>query len=383
MPPFIVDNRVDTLGMKEENGVVRSLTKRCRIGGLTSTDEQVLVRAYELLGLPTPGTFLVNNTNPLNPTITTPPGRSQGLSQLLLSGREFSLVEQDKATVDVTMEWRHFMDGDNQNLTRSAQSPNGWKVPAGQAIWGKWRASVQQSKSNFFDSRAPSAPEFNPFGSYEVGDVVMYKDIFWFCVEPAAVGVPPYDAVTQLPPPPGLKNFPVGALWSPIADYLMPQTLPANQAIRRQLQVGHKFPHSDQNVADQTFFQTGEITYMQPSENFKLHGQVFTRSPRSIKNLLKGAINSLPWMDEPAYAWMCTEVSYEPLYVRWQWKMTFEFQQNEDTWLPTAVFNDQRIGRPPSGLVENLGFRSVHKHPELDMERYFNRVFGVFPSLGF
>lgn len=380
MPPFIVDNRVDTLEMKEKNGVIRSMTRVARISGLgANVDHGVLLAAYAMVGLPTPGSFMVNP--PLNPNIAAPPGPGSGHAMLVLADRTFKLVEQDKATVDVHMVWEHFMDGDNQNLgginSPTITSPNGWSVPFSRIVYGKNRASVQQTKSNFYDSRKV-VPAFNPFGSYTNGDVVDYQGIYWVAV--ALIEVHPPEV--QLPPPPGPAGTPIGELWFPFPEDLLEDALPA-PGVRRQIVVGHQFPETDRQFRGQTKYQTGEITVMQPNDNFKLHGQVFIRNPRDIKRRLLGAINSVPWMDGNAYEWMCTEVTWEPLYVSWQWRMSFEFQHNEDTWLPTAIFHDQRDGgKPPAGLLEGFGHRTLHKQPEIDFERYFGAVFGCAPMAG-
>lgn len=375
----LVPDSLETLKMEEVNGVIRSLTRKYTITGLSSTDYTVLLLAYIEVGLPIPGSFLTAQPFPT----ATPPGIIYPEAMLVLASRNF-VLGKDKHNVDVELHYQHFMDGDNQIITKAPASPNGWAVPSSQVVYGKNRASVQQTKSNFYETRF-TAPEWAAGVHYPPGSVVLYQGNFWVAV----IDIPDF----VLAPPPGPAGSVIGAVWGVLteqqllASFLAPINLLIgvtylNAPIRRQIVVGHQFPDDDRNVPGQTIFQTGEITDMQPNDNFKLHGQVFIRNPRVIKKSILGAINSVPWMDGAAFEWICTEVTWEPLYVEWQWKMSFEFQHNEDSWLPTAIFNDQRNGRPPANLLPSFGYKQIHKRPEIDFENFFHLTFGCAPGAG-
>lgn len=380
---FIVPDQVSTVAMEERNGVVRSLTRRARIFELTSiATPDVLLEAYMLAGLPAPGSYLHNP--PLSLTAAQHPGSQYGLSMLVLADRKFTLVDQDKRTVDVDMTYQHFMEGDNQNLGGNltsalavSQGPNDWTVPFARNVYGKNRASVQQTKTNFYDSRV-DVPLFDPFGTYPLGSIVDYNGVFWVNVSPVAWGGLP---TAPLAPPPGPAGTLIGTIWDIQPEETIFPTLAA-PGRRRQIVVGHQFPTTDPANPGQVKYQTGEITQMQPNDNFKLHGQVFIRNPRAIKRALLRAINSVPWMDGDAYEWMCTEITWEPLYVEWQWRVSFEFQHNPDTWIPNAIFHDQRFGKPPPGVVSGFGVRSIHTQPEVDFDNYFGNILGCIPSTG-
>lgn len=375
--PFLIDDHLETLEMSEENGVIRSMTLYGIIADIPSVnDYRVLLEAYKQVGLITPGTFLVDPADPLNPDPVTPPGKEKGAAMLLLARRQFKVVDKDKKHVGVTMFFQHFMEGDNQCLTPQAMSPNGWKVPYSSTVYGKNRASVQQTKSNYYDTQV-SFPSWNSHGIYPIGEIVEYRGFYWQALQ-NQIWTGPLDP--DLVPPPGPTGTLIGTIWRIVDETTLVPSLPA--PVRRQIVVGHQFPGSDPDSPKQIKYQTGEITFMQPNDNFKLHGQVFIRNPRAIKIAVLGAINSVPWMDGAPYTWMCTEVSWEPMYVSWQWRMTFEFQHNEDTWLPTAIFHDARHGRPPANLIDGFGYRRIHKHKELNFENYFRVTFGCAPNAG-
>jgi hypothetical protein len=268
---YVLDH-LDNLEMDEQNGVVRSLTRKARITGLNpaTVDFNVLIEAYNQVGLPTPGSFLQGTAMfPLPvPTVT-----QYALSMLVLAKRRFKLIE-DKTAVDVYLEYQHFMDGDNQNLTNQALSPNGWKVPNSPVVYGKNRASVQQTKANFVNSLV-QAQDFNPFGNFPVGSVVDYKGFFWIALQDQIWAGPPNAG---LPPPPGPAGTAPGVIWGLIseqqiiASILFPPVIPLlgvvllpAPGVRRQVLVGHQFPTTDLNAPGQTLFQTGEFTIMQPN----------------------------------------------------------------------------------------------------------------------
>lgn len=390
---FLVPDSTRTLNMKEVNGVIHSLQRSYMLGGLPNTDYTVLIGAYIQAGLPTPGSFLVNPPlqPPGAPGLPGSPGADAGTAMLMLAEREFKLVDSDKKTVEVILTYQHFMEGYNQCLSPIPNtSPNGWNVPTSIACWGKSRASVQQTKTNsylapYLLQNGQPIQLWSPTTTYSPNSIVDYNGFFWRFAGLAGAA---FAAANKGVPPPGVlangQPAPIGTAWG-VVD---PRSASFNQTQlrKRQVAVGCQFPDNgsipgakDANYPGITKFQTGELTVMQPNENYKLQGNIFSYNPRVIKQKLTSAINSVPWMDGNAYEWMCTEVSYEPLYVNWQWKLSLEFQHNPDTWLPNPVFNDQRSGRPPINLLEGFGFRRIHYHPEIDFGAYFNHTFGSAP----
>lgn len=369
----MIPDQLDVLHMKEVNGVIRSLTRKVRIVGLESTTYDVLLRAYVQAGLPNPGEWLVGPPFAARP--------SHPLAMLVLSDREFKLGD-DKHAVDVLLTYHHFMDSDNQTLggLGTTQSPNepgypGWTVPFRVAAYGKNKSSVQQSKSNFYLTRTTGATAWNPQTFWLTGSIADFNGLYWRAVQDLFGSV-----TTPLPNPPGPTGSPLGKYWELVDESELPALLPAS--VRRQIQVGHIYPvKAGDTKSGKAFFQTGEITVMQPNENFKLHGQVYIRNPRAIRNRVLNAINAIPWMDGRAYEWKCTEVSWEPLYIEWQWKMSFEFQKNTDTWLPTAIFHDQQAGRPPANLVSGFGYRTIHtdRSMEINFDAFFGQYLGSIP----
>jgi hypothetical protein len=132
------------------------------------------------------------------------------------------------------------------------------------------------------------------------------------------------------------------------------------------LEVGHQFPIGDPRApsisADPRYprfmLQGGEISTPFPQSNLNLEGIVKTLYPVALANSIIARINKFKWQGMEIGTWICSEVRYEindpsidtpdkPNY-----KMGFEFQYNVDTWDATIVFNDERSGKPVSGVVK-------------------------------
>jgi hypothetical protein len=220
-----------------------------------------------------------------------------GYAGLVLVERNPSLLDNDPGWVDVILKYEHLLDGPNQGLFRQTAQPP--------VFFGRGRVSIAEKTTNFF----------YPYG----------------------------DTTKQ----------------------------------RVQILVAHTFPNSDIDIVgpflDQvkwprTVFQGGEVTVPFPQANYHIVGYLNTASPWLVADNFIAHINEFEWLSKPPLTWICSEVQFEmmdpdptvpiaedttvqtePLY-----KFEFEFQYNVDTWAPTVVFNDQRTGRPPAGVLPGI-----------------------------
>lgn len=143
---------------------------------------------------------------------------------------------------------------------------------------------------------------------------------------------------------------------------------------QQQVIVAHRFPEDDPDYPDETVEQGGEITVFLAQRNLQFEGFIDTRAPWALANALIASINSGSWCNQGPHEWMCTEVQWQ----RWKegrYKFSFEFQHNSDTWNPTAVFVDQRTGKPPPNLVANVGYQTIPYHKLVNYNRAFNSYF--------
>lgn len=135
------------------------------------------------------------------------------------------------------------------------------------------------------------------------------------------------------------------------------------------IELEHTYPETgdsetdDPDYAGQTKTQRGEVDVYIPQRRFIIEGVKNTSHPWDIAENLVGCVNSKTWLGQPEHTWMCTEVSWEYRDDGYYF-MTFTFEHNEDTWNPTAVFIDDRTGRPPEGLVEDAGYKYIRYHRE-------------------
>lgn len=120
--------------------------------------------------------------------------------------------------------------------------------------------------------------------------------------------------------------------------------------------------------------QGGEIEIMEPQLNYKFKGVYSTPFPWLVRDFFHGCINSVPWLNQPIGAWMCTEVTYHMIAIR-RFVFEFEFQSNSDLWFPEIVFIDERTGRPPQGLVEGVGKRKIPYYKPVNYNLAFAAMF--------
>ena len=314
MPIGYIDH-VQDLEQTERHGVVRSLTRLCRVrftddelyGFGAPQDFSILAAAYAVCPPPLSNLFDFTWPLPRSPLSIT------SYNALVLIERNAKLTDPaDLGTVDVTLKYEHVLDGPNQvlgveNGTLGIQSAAA--VPP-TFIFGKGRSSIVEKSTNFF--------------------------------------------------------YPYG-----ITDPTDP-----NYAGRVEIQVAHTYIGNDKPAAGYfdtvglpfTIKQGGEVNLPFPQANFTMQGIILTNHPQSLADRFIRVINSQPWLNKPAYTWICSDVQWEvldtnnegiPLFVDpllpntigRTYKFIFEFQYNVDTWNPTVVFNDQRTGRPPHDVL--------------------------------
>lgn len=137
---------------------------------------------------------------------------------------------------------------------------------------------------------------------------------------------------------------------------------------RQLIEVAHTFPVTDPSAVvsridpdlPRTGRQVGEISIPFPQANITIPCLVKTLAPYALARQMIRHINSQPWNGEKELTWLCSEVSWEllgyPAHIlpdtASYYTMTFEFQYNSDGWDPFVVYNDQRIGRPPSEVLK-------------------------------
>ncbi len=128
---------------------------------------------------------------------------------------------------------------------------------------------------------------------------------------------------------------------------------------RKQILVAHSFPKTDTGIVGQaidptlpfTVIQGGEVSVPFPQGNFELQGILYTNNPWSIAWAFIARVNKKVWLQRPPITWICSEVKFEVVDPSLgEYRFSFEFQYNVDTWNPTVVFNDQRTGRPPASV---------------------------------
>lgn len=135
---------------------------------------------------------------------------------------------------------------------------------------------------------------------------------------------------------------------------------------RTQIVVAHQYPTTETGIPASAYskefprvvFQGGEIKIPFPESTYSIAGIVFTKKPAKVAKRVVACINKIEWQGNPPFTWICSECQWEvnnPAFsgtVDSTYKMSFEFQHNEDGWNPDVVFLDQRFGGPPASVVE-------------------------------
>lgn len=131
--------------------------------------------------------------------------------------------------------------------------------------------------------------------------------------------------------------------------------------------VQHAYPSDDPDFPSKTKVQGGSIKFFQAQATKVVQGIRATNYPWLLQQHLLGAINELPWSGGNSYEWLCTGASWRPYDgSSSKYEFVFEFQHNPETWNPTVVYIDERTGKPPQGLLDNVGYKTVVKHRVVD-----------------
>lgn len=145
--------------------------------------------------------------------------------------------------------------------------------------------------------------------------------------------------------------------------------------------VSHTYDANDPNHANETLTQGGEFSFYDVERTIFIRGIKQTRTPWLIANSIIGKVNSVAFSSEQPRTWLCTSCSWKMAWAgrkngggsrENRYFMNFEFQFNPDTWDPTVTFIDDVTGKPPSDLVENVGYKTVTKMSAVD----FNIIIG-------
>lgn len=137
------------------------------------------------------------------------------------------------------------------------------------------------------------------------------------------------------------------------------------------IELEHTYDEDDPDYAGLTKTQVGEIQVFDPQKTQSYQGIKQTETPWLIADQLVGKVNTSAWSGGEARTWMCIGCSWkicDATISKNRYFMSFEFQHNPSTWDPTVVFIDDRTNRPPKGLVEGTGYKTVEWHEGVNFE---------------
>lgn len=149
---------------------------------------------------------------------------------------------------------------------------------------------------------------------------------------------------------------------------------------------------ADTEYAGKNFKQTGEISVFEVQKTITIQG-IFTlgeltgpdgygvTNPDDLVEQMLNHVNKTLFLAGQPREWLCTKAdwvlhcigssSLETGFLNKAWKMVVEFQKKKGGWDETAVFVDERTGKPPLGILENYGYKTIPYIPEAE----FNNVF--------
>lgn len=141
----------------------------------------------------------------------------------------------------------------------------------------------------------------------------------------------------------------------------------------KTIELEHTYPDTDESKErrKEKFKQGGEVDFFRVMRSFTIAGNRTTTIPWLVANSIVGKINATAWSGGEIRTWLCVGASWELLKsagASTKYDFEFEFQHNPDTWDPTAVFIDDRTGKPPVNLVQDKGFKVVRVLGETDFE---------------
>ena len=307
-------DKVYDLSAQEVDGVLVSLRRMARVSELTETDFTVLFQALDNVGL----------------SVGSQPddGDYPNADNLILAERNPRLVDGDKTKVDVELIYKHFNDAP---FSGDLNSNTGRQIPF------KTKTALQQVTVNKYPD---DMQDENGNASALAGQLIQLSHTF----------------------PDGTNNY-TYQKWNATTNAYDTVTL-----------------DKDEKYGGETKTQTGEVTYLRPEDTIYGEGYIDTDTPWEAKAAFKGKVNRETWQGYAARTLLCTVCDYEAYNFYGstiRYKFTFEFQENPDGWDQTAVFIDHRTGKPPLGLVENTGYKTItalQSTPKEAFDNYLKRV---------
>lgn len=120
--------------------------------------------------------------------------------------------------------------------------------------------------------------------------------------------------------------------------------------------------------------QGGEIHPFETRSEIQAYWLEQSQFPGDLTRNFTNKLNDGPWvLDTGAVArtWHCVDISWEPedmgrtppLY-----RFTASFSFNPDGFDPQVVYIDPETGRPPPGLVEGQGYKTIEWYEEADFD---------------
>ena len=131
--------------------------------------------------------------------------------------------------------------------------------------------------------------------------------------------------------------------------------------------LSHTYPGDDLNFPGETRQQTGEITIYQPNRVISVQGYREIDNPWVLLEKVVGKLNNGTWHGQPSRTWMCSEGRFEQCDLD-TYSMSFQFQHNPDGWDATTIFIDSVSGKPPVGLVDGVGIKTIRYQEMVNFE---------------
>jgi hypothetical protein len=141
----------------------------------------------------------------------------------------------------------------------------------------------------------------------------------------------------------------------------------------------HTYPDApdepDPNYAGKTFEQGGVVQVLDTVTTLNAVGVLGIADPPSFIGSWSKNLNSTYWYGGEVGEWLVTNIDFKPVNVTDPfdpfYQFTFQFSWKFGGWNPDAVFTDARTGKPPSGLVEDVGYKTVESYPYRDYNELF------------
>ena len=109
-------------------------------------------------------------------------------------------------------------------------------------------------------------------------------------------------------------------------------------------------------------YQGGEVDVLVPRDEIQFARTEQSNNPQVIPRGYVSKVNDATWYGGAPFTWLCVDISFElsnasttlPTY-----SFTYRFRHNPDGHDPQIVYIDEQTGRPPPGLVEFIGYKTV------------------------